>query len=389
MTREPSYVVAFQAYCDALEAGHDHNAALRIAKDRHGYKDRNSAGRAIRKARQWYDNQRARRREHLSTDEKAILFDIGESQRAAQQRSGERLPDIEFDDSDLLSEYVDGLRQRSGWARVLYITDQHFLAINPQAWALTVQIARAAQPDLTLYGGDTADLAELGSYGLELRQTTEGALEFLGDAIARCDHDIERATGKPQARFSGNHDGTTTKGRVGRFIREGMKELGEREFKRRYVGIMRSHGLTWWVDEAQEVKLHSVIFQHGKRTGENAAKNALKDLGFGVSTAQGHNHTPGLYVMRQEVPGDAQDYRVVMSASNGTLGRLVPHYKPDTEQTKHLHASQVWDVSLDTWVANGQLIVYHRAPNDDLIAWYGGAKLVQPLTVDATREAAA
>ena len=91
-----------------------------------------------------------------------------------------------------------------------------------------------------------------------------------------------------------------------------------------FVDIVRSHGNVWWLGMAHETFIANTLIKHGDRIGENAAKNALKDLGWGITLVQGHGHFPNSYVLRINGP---QGYRVIQTFSCGCLCHIPPHYQ--------------------------------------------------------------
>lgn len=277
-----------------------------------------------------------------------------------------------WDDTPKLRAYLANLRPNDEFRCILCWPDLHLPDHNEQAIALGFQLEEAINPDTNMIMGDVLDLDALGKYGQPRDRKREDALE---EIIAPYHKLIDRMK-KPTAALLGNHDGTK-KGRMARALDELFTPLAV-TIEEAYVDILRAGGRVWYLDGMNEIKINSVILQHGTRVGENAAKNAMKDRGYGVSSVGVHAHFPSLSVLSQDVPGEDGAYRIIMSAVLGTLSNLLPHYIKGTKKTRHIHCMGVVRFSLKTWVADIQPIVMHPTPDRSLVAWWGNAMFVQP-----------
>jgi hypothetical protein len=277
-----------------------------------------------------------------------------------------------WDDTPKLRDYLAKLRPGDEYRRILCWPDLHYPDENDQAIALGDQLEEAVDPDLNMLMGDIFDFDALGKFGQSRHRKREDALE----EVIRPYHGLISRRRKPTAALLGNHDGTK-RGRMGRALDELFTPLAV-TIEEAYVDIIRAGGRVWYLDGMNEIKLNSVILQHGTRVGEYAAKHALKDRGWGLANVGVHAHFPSLSILSQDVPGDDDAYRVVMSAVLGTLSNLLPHYQRGTKKTRHIHCMGVVTFSLKTWVANIQPIVMHPTPKKELVAFYGNDVLVQP-----------
>lgn len=288
----------------------------------------------------------------------------------------------EWDDTPKFRKYLETCR--AGEYRVgLLWPDLHFPDHNDQAIALGDQLERVVKPDFNMIMGDIYDLDGLGKFGQSRRRKKQDVLE---EVIAPYHRFIERRQ-YPTAAIMGNHDGTKS-GRMARALDDIFAPLAK-TIEEAYVDIIRAGGRVWYLGGMNEIKLNSIILQHGTRTGEYAAKNALKDRGFGLANVGVHTHFPSLSILSQDMPGEDDAYRVIMSAVLGTLSNRLPHYQQGTRKTRHIHCMGVATFSLRTWVANVELVVFHPAPNGDLVAFYGGHILTEPaVKLQVVRKAA-
>lgn len=279
-----------------------------------------------------------------------------------------------WDDTPKLRRYLDTCNTGE-YRRVLCWPDIHFPDDCQQAIALGGQLESVVNPDLNMLMGDVLDLDALGKFSQNRRRKRTDALE---EAAAPYHRFIAQRKA-PVAVIMGNHDSPTA-GRMGRVLDELYTPLSV-TIEEAYIDLLRAGGKVWYLGGMNEVKLHSVVLQHGTRTGENAARNALKDRGYGMANVGVHTHFPSLSILSQDIPGDDGAYRIIMSAVLGTLSNLKPHYQQGTRKTRHIHAMGVVTFSLKTWVADVQLVVFHPTPNGDLVAFYGGHVLTQPREV--------
>lgn len=293
----------------------------------------------------------------------------------AQLYSDAQDADTLFDDTPQLEALLTKLAVEKDYGCFLAWYDLHFPDHNAQAINLGVQLEKIIKPDFNLFGGDVFSFDTLGSYTVSRKRPRH-------DPFLEVERDWKGLHDRLDQRsivIGGNHDGAKA-GRVQRALDETYQLFADR-IEGGFVEMVRCGGRALYLNGMNEVHFNSAYAHHGVRTGENAFKTALKDLGWGRTTIQGHTHQPGLYVMKQYMPGqDPQGYRVVMSAVTGMLGNLKPDYQAATTPTKWLHSMAVVHFSFRTWVANVQLIVFHRAPNGDLVAFYGNDIVVEAAT---------
>jgi hypothetical protein len=283
--------------------------------------------------------------------------------------------DAALDDTPRFLAWLDGVKKTRPFLRVLISSDWQLPDVDPQAMEMLVKVHNGINPDLHILQGDIFDFDAFSSYAQQRGRTPRGALGEVDEMYA---HYIRRMGGV-KLFLPGNHDGTIDSGRPGRQLAADGKPYAE-VWEPAYVDMIRQDGLVWNVEDRQEIKLFSLFVQHGKRTGENAAKTALKKDIRGMSQSSAHNHTPAVYYELQERPGDSpRNWAIVTSATNGAHCARPEHYKSDTDLTNHMPACQFWNVSLHNWVANLQMIMYHRDPNDTLHAFWGDRHWQQSL----------
>jgi hypothetical protein len=126
-----------------------------------------------------------------------------------------------------------------------------------------------------------------------------------------------------------------------------------------------------WIDSLQELNIGPYFVQHGTRYGENAAKNALKDLGWAQSGAQGHTHQPAQFIHTVKMPfGDAR--RIVTYTVAPCSCNIPPAYAArTTHQSKWINGTLLTTINLRGYDVHEQLILYHPTTHG-LAAVYGG-----------------
>lgn len=301
----------------------------------------------------------------------ALLEELYDLRARVAQLERESVPPPPADDTPRLHNFLRELQARGTYGRFLAWYDWHIPDESRQALELGLQVERAVKPDFNLLGGDVFDFARLsrfeqprGGSGRDVLAEVESA--YLG-YVTRLQ--------APAAFIAGNHD-SPLDGRLDAALNVSpFHETAEE----RYVDMVRAGGRVWYLGGMTEVKLHSVIAEHGERHGASSFKAALGDLGYGVSRIGGHAHTPGLHIHRAEVEGDDNAYRVVMSATTGALCNLKPHYRRGKKNARrHLHSMAVVTFSLVHYVCNIEMVVFHREPDGSLVAFCGGQVLRQP-----------
>jgi hypothetical protein len=316
----------------------------------------------------------------ISLQERVAELEAELARRNAEASAMYAADPPQWDDTPKLRQYLATCREGEYRTALLW-PDQHYPDDCQQAIQLGHQLEAVVKPDINVLMGDQFDLDALGRFGQSRRRNHHDAFE---EVVGPYHRFIDRLHA-PVAAIMGNHDGTKS-GRVARALDEVFAPLAV-TIEEAYVDIIRAGGKVWYLGGMNEVKINSIVLQHGTRTGEYAAKNALKDRGFGLANVGVHTHFPSLSILSQDVPGDDDAYRVIMSAVLGTLGNRLSHYVQGTRKTRHIHCMGVATFSLETWIANTELIVFHPHPDGSLVAFYGGHVLAQPAVSEVRRAA--
>lgn len=365
-------VAAYVDYRMARANGADRNAAIEaVHRVCARYSTWDSARRAIDKGRVIVAEWQAQDALSLKPDEAKALAIVAQFERLARERAMYDEPAIEQDDYNEFTEWLERRASRPGALRFVFTSDWHLPDINEQAWRLFLQMMTAVRPELIVLGGDIFDLDALSSWGANHGRSPRPVLDEVQGDYAQRITDLRNVIPSRcrLVAFGGNHDGLDEVGRPGR-MRDEQRAFYDL-FAPEFVNTVRADGRVWWVDQKHEIKLHSVILEHGTRTGENAGKNGAKDRGWGIGGVQGHNHTPSLYVLRQDVPGDRGAHRIIMRASNGAFQNNVAHYHRNTDKTKHIHGFTVGRASLNSWVHDIAPVIMHRDEHGALVAFWG------------------
>jgi hypothetical protein len=168
--------------------------------------------------------------------------------------------------------------------KVLIESDHHYIDHDPQAIAVKNKIAKYFQPDLVSLNGDTLDFGAVGHFLLSRSENRKDALKTVAPAYTTDIDALDEATnGAPKIHNSGNHNA-----RLDTYLDLHLEFA--QTIEEYYRHVVRAGGRVMMFDFAEELLIGHLMIQHGQRVGDYAAKNALLDLGMGVSHAQGHGH---------------------------------------------------------------------------------------------------
>lgn len=270
-----------------------------------------------------------------------------------------------FSDADKWTEVTAGLQALGRPFTVLTFPDFHFPDHNPKAIQMTLKIAGMVQPDVAAVTGDMFDFAAASSFLPDpfeiqpddiIEQVKPHYAWVIGELKTVCP-DLDVAV------FEGNHGQRPRRSEAYKFLMMTIEAA--------LVALIRQDGRALWIGPKQETQLDTLFIQHGKRVGENAAKNSLKDIGYGVSQVQAHNHTPGWSIIRQRMRGwGTTNYRLVTTASTGCLCNIPPHYQTDTDTSRWINGVALIHVYPDADVTNIQQIPFHPY-GDGFMAFVG------------------
>lgn len=251
--------------------------------------------------------------------------------------------------------------------RVLVESDHHYIDQDPQAIRLKNQIAHHFQPDLNILNGDTFDFGAISRWAQGRSEPRRDVLKEVEGAYHADIADLLTAINyAPILHNSGNHNA-----RLDSFLDEVWQVA--QTVEEYYRKVIRADGAVMMFDYAEEIMLGNLMVQHGERVGENVARNASMDIGFGMAYIQGHGHTANTYYRKVKIPGSKGLFRVATSVQTGCLCRTPPRYserrKNWTKWTQGIALAHINPDDLDVHVQN---IVFHKLSDGSLAAAVGG-----------------
>lgn len=284
----------------------------------------------------------------------------------------------DINDLDKFSAFVDSWRGRERMMRVLFLPDLHIPDHNTQAVMLAVQVARVFAPDLVVWLGDEFDADKL---SLKFPRSSARKQGDVFKEVARhwndiVDHFQAVLPNTPMAMVAANH----TKDRVEKLVNEVVPMLDDTIIEA-FIELARARRRVWWLGWNDSHWLGNLLIEHGRRTGENAAKNALKDLGWAVSRVGGHVHYPSeVFHPVIRITPRGIEHVVLQSVTLPCLCNLHPHYGSERNKTRWIQGVGTAHVNLsgeDVYIVPH---VFHQRANGDMVATVGRDELIQPVS---------
>lgn len=295
-------------------------------------------------------------------------------------------PDVEADDLywpsardendlDKWRAFVDSWRGRERMMRVLFLPDLHIPDHNAQAVKLALQVARAFAPDVVIWLGDEFDFDKL---SLKFPRSSARKQGDVFKEVGRAWNDIiDRfeavLPGVPMAMVAANH----TKDRVEKLVNELVPMLDDTIIEA-FIELARAKRRVWWLGWNDSHWLGSLLIEHGRRTGENAAKNALKDVHWSVSRVGGHVHYPSEIfhpIIRMTPKGIGRV--ILQSVTLPCLCNLHPHYGSERNKTRWIPGVGTAHVNVNEVEAHIAIHVFRERENGDLVTTVGASALIQ------------
>lgn len=277
-----------------------------------------------------------------------------------------------LDDTDAWISWQDDLAEKKEIATVMVWSDIHFPDHSQSALGLAKQFLSVVKPDALVFAGDMFDFDALSTFAKSRRRFYRDAILEVTDMWQDLVYDVlEICPNIKMAAFRGNHDT-----RIDRWNDMSANPFAD-STEETFVSMVRCDNHVWWLGQAQETHFGPLFIQHGKRVGENAAKSMCKDSGWNKASLQGHNHRPGTYIHRSNDVRTLDDYRVVMSVSQGCLCNIPPHYQLDTKQSTWLHGICVAHVRMDGEDVNLNNIVFHRNSDTEKLWGVFGNEIIE------------
>lgn len=260
-----------------------------------------------------------------------------------------------LDDTPIWTDWKQQISNQKEIITLMFWSDMHIPDHNRGAIALALNLLKLSQPDILIHGGDMFDFDALSTFAHSRRRRFRDAIMEVSGIWQNVTDHVHRLSPKTrQVAFRGNHDS-----RIDRWNDMAASPFADTT-EENFVEMIRNNGKVWWLGQLQETHMDTLFVQHGKKVGENAAKAAAKDQGWGTSLIQGHNHRPAMYISRLNDQRDMSNYRVIMSASAGALCNIPAHYQMDTRQTAWLHSIVMAHINVIEGTVNLQNIIFHK-----------------------------
>lgn len=276
----------------------------------------------------------------------------------------------QLDDTGKWLLWQEQLAQKQSRATVMVWSDIHFPDQDENALDMALAMLKVVKPDALVHAGDMFDFDALSTFAKSRRRNHRDALQEVENSWHNLIDRVSKASPKTkQIAFRGNHDS-----RLDRWS-DGVANPFADSTEAQFVQMVRSRNRVWWLGQLQETFFGDLLIQHGKRVGENAAKNACRDQGWATPVSQGHNHRPGVYIHRVNDARDNRNYKVIMSSSSGCLCNIPPSYQLDTNQATWLHGINVAHVDFDNKDVHVSNVVFHRLLDGTMWTMWGNERV--------------
>jgi hypothetical protein len=178
-----------------------------------------------------------------------------------------------------------------------------------------------------------------------------------------------------KAMLGGNH----TKDRVEDYANTRSSELADTTIET-FINLTRANNRVWWMGWTNEMWLGNFMIEHGERTGENASKNSLKDVGYGSPRVGAHTHFPSEAWNWHYVKGTnimQPDRHVIQSITLPCLCNLIPDYAKDKKKSKWINGMGVAYVNLNGLDVHMHKVVFHTRQSGEMVAAFGSEEYRQ------------
>ncbi len=300
--------------------------------------------------------------------------------RRDHERNGHRANVIEDDlyypsardinDNDEWADYLKFAKKRDKMLKIMFWADGHFNDHCEQALDLGRQLRRYIKPDVDFFLGDEFDFDTLSTHWQrsEHRRRVDAFQEVkpywygLQDAL---DDDLNTQ----RVMLGGNH----TRGRVEAYANERAPELADTIIEG-FIDLARANNRVKWLGWTDSTWINNYHIEHGTRTGENSAKNSLKDVGFGSPRTGGHVHAPSEAWNYIYVPGGDVQYPqrvIVQSVTLPGLMNIHPSYASDKKKSRWMNGVGIAYVNLNGLDVHQHKIIFHTRADGTMAAAFG------------------
>lgn len=278
------------------------------------------------------------------------------------------------DDLDKWASFVTGFKLRKRMLKLALLYDVHLPDDNKQSIDLTMQCIEALEPDAIFLGGDTFDFDTLSTkFQRNYNRIRRDAFKEVEEPYVGFLDKLDRFS-VPILSLGGNH----CYQRLMKYINERAPEFGD-TLSERFNELVRQKGRVWFAGWRDEMRIHSLILEHGTRVGENSAKAALRDRGWANTRVGGHTHSPSWAINVLPVPMSDMSSsmnQIVLSYTIPALCNPNPHYM-QRHSTRWVNGMGIAHINLHDVDIHLQTVIYHPRMNGELATVIGGKELVQ------------
>lgn len=287
----------------------------------------------------------------------------------------------DISDNDEWADYLKFATRRAKMLKIMFWPDGHFNDHSKQSIALGRQLRRYIKPDVDFFLGDEFDFDTLSVHWPrgENRVRVDAFKEVKPHWYGLQDELDDDLKGGQRVMLGGNH----TRGRVEAYANEKAPELADTIIEG-FITLARADNRVKWLGWSDETWINNYHIEHGTRTGENSAKNSLKDTGWGSPRTGGHVHSPSeawnyVYVPTKNV---LMPRRVVIqSVTLPCLCNIYTHYAADKHKSRWINGVGVAYVNLNGLDVHQHKIIFHTLENGDMTAAYGSEMFIENSTV--------
>lgn len=294
----------------------------------------------------------------------------------------------DINDLDKWAAFINTVRGQQDMLKIQFWPDLHIPDTNWQVVEMGYQIAQDFQPDVHLFAGDEFDFDTLSTHwGRAENRVRRDAFKEVRPGWNSIHDELDRLTpSAKRAMLGGNH----TRGRVEAYVNEKAPEVADTLIEV-FIDLVRSDNRVMWLGWQDDMWLSDLHIEHGTRTGEQSAKNALKDLGWASPRVGAHVHSPSWYV--NYTYGKNQDLisasrQIVESMTLPCMCMIYPHYAYDKKKSRWINGLGTAHANLLGNDIHLQKIICHQRADGSMAAVFGAQTYIQEAVVVAKGQAA-
>lgn len=311
--------------------------------------------------------------EHLRTENEELRSLLAQMDADMYEPSAK-----DINDWQKWEDFINHKANTDGTLTILQWPDMHKPDEDMQVEELGLQMADVLQPDMHLWNGDLFDFDIL-------------SLKFPRSHNRRR-RDAFREVRRPWMRLLDRLDDITPDSKKvvtgGNHCRIRVQTLANANpmngdsLIEDFLDVVRQDGRVWWPGWFDELFIGPLHIQHGDRTGKNAAKLSITDVGGTMSNAASHTHFPSWYINTAYAKNDdnllVPDRYYVESVITPCMCHIYPHYAQDKQKSKWVNGMTVIHINLRDRDVHFQNRIFHKRKDGSLAVSFGEHFLVQP-----------